>query len=714
MAELLLELFSEEIPARMQNRAAEDLKRLATDALKSAGLQFARADSYVTPRRLTLVVDGLPEKQPDVTEEKKGPRVGSPDQAIQGFLKGAGLTSLDQCEKREVGKAEFWFAVAEKKGRATAEVLSEILNDVIAKLPWPKSMRWATETVRWVRPLHSILCVFNGAVVNVAFGPVKSGNATRGHRFLAGGAITAKNFSEYKAKLRSAYVMLDAAERAEAIWADSGAQAKTLGLTLKEDRGLLEEVAGLVEWPVPLIGSIDTAFMDLPPEAMTTTMRANQKYFALLNADGSLASKFVIVANMHTNDGGKAVIAGNERVLRARLSDARFFWDQDRKVPLAERVPALKDIVFHAKLGTVGDKVERVAALAVELASNVGANPEHARSAAQLCKADLVTGMVGEFPELQGIMGRYYALHAKEAPEVANAIAEHYAPKGPNDQCPTAPVSVAVALADKIDTLVGFFAVGEKPTGSGDPFALRRAALGVIRLILENEIRLSLRRIISKSRELYEDAIDRDTMRVKDIKGIASYHSLPGSGELSDALISFFADRLKVLLKEQGYKHDLIDAVFSIHKEDDLVRLVRRVKAVDAFLKTEDGINLLIAYRRAANIVSIEEKKDKETYSRNISDLSLISDEEQTLSNVLKHVQKAQIFWTLHLGMPIEDSNLDSVMLSFANLRRPVDAFLDKITVNVDDKNLRTTRLSLLASIRDTMNNVADFSKIEG
>ena len=714
MAELLLELFSEEIPARMQNRAAEDLKRLATDALKSAGLQFARADSYVTPRRLTLVVDGLPEKQPDVTEEKKGPRVGSPDQAIQGFLKGAGLTSLEQCEKREVGKAEFWFAVAEKKGRATAEVLSEILNDVIAKLPWPKSMRWATETVRWVRPLHSILCVFNGGVVNVSFGPVKAGNATRGHRFLAGGAITAKNFSEYKAKLRSAYVMLDAAERAEAIWADAGAQAKTLGLTLKEDRGLLEEVAGLVEWPVPLIGSIDTAFMDLPPEAMTTTMRANQKYFALLNADGSLASKFVIVANMHTNDGGKAVIAGNERVLRARLSDARFFWDQDRKVPLAERVPALKDIVFHAKLGTVGDKVERVAALAVELASNVGANPEHARSAAQLCKADLVTGMVGEFPELQGIMGRYYALHAKEAPEVANAIAEHYAPKGPNDQCPTAPVSVAVALADKIDTLVGFFAVGEKPTGSGDPFALRRAALGVIRLILENEIRLSLRRIISKSRELYEDAIDRDTMRVKDIKGIASYHSLPGSGELSDALISFFADRLKVLLKEQGYKHDLIDAVFSIHKEDDLVRLVRRVKAVDAFLKTEDGINLLIAYRRAANIVSIEEKKDKETYSRNISDLSLISDEEQTLSNVLKHVQKAQIFWTLHLGMPIEDSNLDSVMLSFANLRRPVDAFLDKITVNVDDKNLRTTRLSLLASIRDTMNNVADFSKIEG
>ena len=687
MAELLLELFSEEIPARMQNRAAEDLKRLATDALKAAGLAFARADAYVTPRRLALVVDGLPEKQPDVTEEKKGPRVGSPDQAIQGFLKGAGLTSLDQCEKREVGKAGFWFAVAEKKGRATAEVLSEILTDVIAKLPWPKSMRWATETVRWVRPLHSILCVFNGAVVNVVFGPVKAGNATRGHRFLAGGAITAKNFSEYKAKLRSAYVMLDAAERAEAIWADAGAQAKTLGLTLKEDRGLLEEVAGLVEWPVPLIGSIDAAFMDLPPEAMTTTMRANQKYFALLNADGSLASKFVIVANMHTNDGGKAVIAGNERVLRARLSDARFFWDQDRKVPLAERVPALKDIVFHAKLGTVGDKVERIAALAVELCAFVpGADRDRVRSAAELCKADLVTGMVGEFPELQGIMGRYYALASKESFEVANAIAEHYAPKGPNDHCPTAPVSVAVALADKIDTLVGFFAVGEKPTGSGDPFALRRAALGIIRLVLENKLRLPLGRALGEAAKLYgktANAFD------------------------SAELLSFFADRLKVALREKGVRHDLIDAVFSLGSEDDLVRLVARVEALGSFLTSDDGANLLVAYRRAANIVSIEEKKDKTTYDPMTTTSALKLPEEKRLYEVLSLVGRA-------LGLALVNEDYAGAMKALATLRQPVDEFFDKVTVNADDASLRLNRLGFLATIRDTMNTVADFSKIEG
>ena len=687
MAELLLELFSEEIPARMQNRAAEDLKRLATDALKAAGLAFARADAYVTPRRLALVVDGLPEKQPDVTEEKKGPRVGSPEQAIQGFLKGAGLTSLDQCEKREVGKAGFWFAVAEKKGRATAEVLSEILTDVIAKLPWPKSMRWATETVRWVRPLHSILCVFNGAVVNVVFGPVKAGNATRGHRFLAGGAITAKNFSEYKAKLRSAYVMLDAAERAEAIWADAGAQAKTLGLTLKEDRGLLEEVAGLVEWPVPLIGSIDAAFMDLPPEAMTTTMRANQKYFALLNADGSLASKFVIVANMHTNDGGKAVIAGNERVLRARLSDARFFWDQDRKVPLAERVPALKDIVFHAKLGTVGDKVERIAALAVELCAFVpGADRDRVRSAAELCKADLVTGMVGEFPELQGIMGRYYALASKESFEVANAIAEHYAPKGPNDHCPTAPVSVAVALADKIDTLVGFFAVGEKPTGSGDPFALRRAALGIIRLVLENKLRLPLGRALGEAAKLYgktANAFD------------------------SAELLSFFADRLKVALREKGVRHDLIDAVFSLGSEDDLVRLVARVEALGSFLTSDDGANLLVAYRRAANIVSIEEKKDKTTYDPMTTTSALKLPEEKRLYEVLSLVGRA-------LGLALVNEDYAGAMKALATLRQPVDEFFDKVTVNADDASLRLNRLGFLATIRDTMNTVADFSKIEG
>jgi glycyl-tRNA synthetase beta chain len=671
----------------MQNRAADDLKRLTADALKSAGLQFARADSYVTPRRLALVIDGLPEKQPDVTEEKKGPRVGSPDQAIKGFLKGAGLSSLDKCEKREVGKAEFWFAVVYKKGRVTAEVLAEILPDVVAKLPWPKSMRWANETVRWVRPLHSMLCVFNGAVVDFAFGPVKTGNTTRGHRFLASGAITAKDFAEYKAKLKSAYVMLDAGERAEAIWADATMQAKDLGLTVREDRGLLEEVAGLVEWPVPLIGSIDAAFMDLPPEVMTTTMRANQKYFALLNADGSMASKFVIVANTLTEDGGKAVVAGNERVLRARLSDARFFWDQDRKVPLAERVPALKDIVFHAKLGTIGEKVERIAALAVRLCQFIpGADRDRVRSAAELCKADLVTGMVGEFPELQGIMGRYYALYAKEAPEVADAIAEHYAPKGPNDKCPTAPVSVAVALADKIDTLVGFFAVGEKPTGSGDPFALRRAALGVIRLVLENKLRLSFGHGFSEAAKLYG----------------ATAAKFNGA-----ELLSFFADRLKVTLREKGVRHDLIDAVFSLGGEDDLVRLVARVEALGSFLTSDDGANLLVAYRRAANIVGIEEKKDKATYAGAVDEAQLSAVEEKTLHRVLIAVNAG-------LESALKKEDFAGAMSLLATLRKPGDAFFDKVIVNADDKDVRINRLRLLASIRDTMNKVADFSKVEG
>jgi glycyl-tRNA synthetase beta chain len=691
MAELLLELFSEEIPARMQARAAEDLKRLATDALKAAGLEFTKAESHVTPRRLALVVDGLPTEQPDVTEEKKGPRIGAPDPAIQGFLKGAGLASLDQCEKRAVGKAEFWFAVVQKKGRVTAQVLSDILPDVIARLPWPKSMRWGTETVRWVRPLHSILCVFDGRTVDVAFGPVRSGNTTRGHRFLAPAIMTALNFAEYRQKLRSAYVMLDARERADSIWADASTQAKALGLTLREDRGLLDEVAGLVEWPVPLIGAIDESFMDVPAEVLTTAMRTHQKYFALLKSDGSLAAKFVAVANMLTDDGGKAVIAGNERVLRARLSDARFFWDQDRRVPLADRVPALKDIVFHAKLGTVGDKAERMAALAVELVPFVpGADRDRVRSAAELAKADLVTGMVGEFPELQGVMGRYYALHSKEAFEVANAIAEHYAPKGPNDPCPTAPVSVAVALADKIDTLVGFFAVGEKPTGSGDPFALRRAALGVIRIVLENKLRVPLSTMFRKADFFHAES-----------KG-------EGAGKMDVAeLLSFFADRLKVALREKGVRHDLIDAIFSLGGEDDLVRLVARVEALGSFLGSEDGANLLVAYRRAANIVAIEEKKDKTSHAGAVDESCLVASEGQKLHQVLGIVRQG-------LDLALGNEDFTGAMTVLATLRQPVDVFFDKVTVNADDKVLRTNRLRLLASIRDTMNLVADFSKIEG
>jgi glycyl-tRNA synthetase beta chain len=485
--------------------------------------------------------------------------------------------------------------------------------------------------------------------------------------------------------------MLDRSARAEAIWADAGAQAKTLALTLKEDRGLLEEVAGLVEWPVPLIGGIDESFMDVPAEVLTTAMRAHQKYFALLKADGGLAPKFVAVANMLTDDGGKAVIAGNERVLRARLSDARFFWDQDRKTPLADRVPALKDIVFHAKLGTIGDKVERMAALAVELVPFVpGADRDRVRSAAELAKADLVTGMVGEFPELQGIMGRYYALHSKEAFEVAEAIAEHYAPKGPNDRCPTAPVSVAVALADKIDTLVGFFGVGEKPTGSGDPFALRRAALGVIRLVLENKLRLPLSKALGKAAFFYSEA-KTDFASKADI----------------NELLSFFADRLKVALREQGVRHDLIDAVFSLGGEDDLVRLVARVEALGSFLKTDDGANLLVAYRRAANIVGIEEKKDKTTYVGAVDEARLAASEEKKLHQVLGVAKQG-------LQLALDKEDFVGAMGVLATLRQAVDPFFDKVTVNADDAALRVNRLRLLAAIRDTMNLVADFSKIEG
>ncbi|MGE5537300.1 MAG: glycine--tRNA ligase subunit beta [Gemmatimonas sp.] len=690
MAELLLELLSEEIPARMQVRAADDLKRIVSDALKAAGLEFTQASAYVTPRRVALVVDGLPTKQPDVTEEKKGPRVGAPDQAIQGFLKGAGLASLDQCEKRTVGKAEFWFAVVSRKGRITAEVLAEALPDAVARVPWPKSMRWGSESVRWVRPLQSILCVFDGRVVQFAFGPVRSGDSTRGHRFLAPGALQVKSFAEYRQKLRSAYVVIDHGDRANAIWADAGTQAKTLGLTLKDDRGLLEEVAGLVEWPVPLVGTIDESFMDVPAEVLTTAMRTHQKYFALLKDDGSLANNFVTVANMLTDDGGQAVVAGNERVLRARLSDARFFWDQDRKVPLAERVPALREIVFHAKLGTVADKVERIVALAAELAPVVGADRDRVRSAAELCKADLVTGMVGEFPELQGIMGRYYALHGGEAVEVANAIAEHYAPKGPNDACPHAPVSVAVALADKIDTLVGFFGVGEKPTGSGDPFALRRAALGVIRIVLENDLRLPLAKAFRSSERTYEE----------------SAPGRLGESQVGD-LLAFFADRLKVALREKGVRHDLIDAVFSLGGEDDLVRLVARVNAIDGFLKTADGVNLLVAYRRAANIVAIEEKKDKVAYGGDVDEARLAAGEEKRLVQALAVAR-------MGIDAALVKEDFVGAMEVLAALRPAVDIFFDKVTVNADDRDLRANRLRLLAAIRDIMNRIADFATVEG
>ncbi len=694
-SELLLEFFCEEIPARMQARAADDLKRLVTERLAANGLAFTAAAAHVTPRRLALVVEGLPERTADVTEEKKGPRVGAPEAAVQGFLKSAGLTSLDQCEQRDTGKGVFLFAVSHRKGRATADVLSEIIPAVLTEFPWPKSMRWGSSSVRWVRPLHSIIAVFGGRPLEGGFdlggaqGRIAFANSTRGHRFLAPDAFTVEGFADYRDKLRAAHVILDREERKARIKADAEALAAREGLTLSPDDGLLEEVAGLVEWPVVLVGSIDESFMDVPPEVLITSMRTHQKYFALLDGEGAMAPRFVVVANTVTADGGKAVVAGNERVLRARLSDAKFFWDQDRKVKLEERVPALKDITFHARLGTVADKVARVRLLAAELARAIGADAEAASRAALLAKADLLSGVVGEFPEVQGIMGRYYALGEGESPAVAEAIAEHYKPLGPSDRCPTAPVSVAVALADKIDTLVGFFAIDEKPTGSKDPYALRRAALGIIRLILENGLRLNLSQVFKAAHGAYG------------VNGFAA------ADTVSSDLMAFFADRLKVTLRDQGVRHDLIDAVFALGGEDDLVRLLARVTALQAFVGSDEGANLLAAYKRASNIVRIEEKKDGKTYDQPVDAALLTLAEEKDLYGALTDAAE-----TAKPLLAAED--FTGTMAALARLRGPVDAFFDKVTVNADDADLRANRLRLLSQIRSTLNTVADFGRIEG
>jgi len=693
MPELLLEILSEEIPARMQKRASEDLKRFVSDGLKKARLDFEKADAYATPRRLVLVVDGLPAQQPDMREERKGPKVGAPDKAIEGFLRSAGLESLDQCEKRDAGKGEAWFAVIERSGEMTAQVLPEIVNDVFAKFTWPKSMRWGGEAGRWVRPVESILCLFGGESVDgIAFNNVSSGDATAGHRFLSPKPFQVSSFADYQDKLAGAHVMLDAAERRATISVSLQKLAEGEGLTVQGDPGLLDEVSGLVEWPVCLLGTIDTDFMGLPAEALTSSMRAHQKYFSLSKPDGSLAPRFGFVANMTAADGGAAIVAGNERVLRARLADAKFFWDQDRSTRLADRAPALDAITFHAKLGTVAEKVQRVAALAADLAENIpGAEKDAARSAALLCKADLATGMVGEFPDLQGVMGRYYALHDGESPAVAEAIADHYSPLGPNDRCPTAPVSVAVAMADKIDTLVGFWLIDEKPTGSKDPYALRRAALGVIRLILENGLRLNLLNVFGIATRLYrENNVDSEDAE-----------------KASSDLLGFFADRLKVHLREKGVRHDLIAAVFALGGEDDFVRLMARVEALGGFLSNEDGENLLVAYRRAANIVRIESKKDKTEYGGNVNAELLALDEERGLFDNFAVARSGA-------EDAIRSERFDNAMEAMANLRHPVDAFFDKVTVNADDTHLRENRLRLLSQFATTLNQIADFSLIEG
>ncbi len=683
MPELLLELLSEEIPARMQKRAAADLKRLVCDGLKAAGLEFSSAEAYVTPRRLALLVDGLPEKQPDVSEERRGPRADAPEKAMAGF-KGS-LPDGAVIEERETPKGTFLFAVVDIKGRESNDVLAELLPKALGDLPWPKSMRWADYEMRWVRPIHSLIAVFNGGDVPFLFGAVEAGKSTVGHRFLAPDAIEVADFADYKQKLLDVKVMLDPAERRAHIQGGADKLAAAEGLSVKDDPGLLDEVTGLVEWPVVYMGAIDDEFMDVPPEVLITSMKSHQKYFSCLDSDGNLANRFIVVANTETTDGGKQVVAGNERVLRARLSDAKFFWDQDRKSSLSSKAPALKDRVFHAKLGSMDEKVDRVQALAADIAVHVeGADKDRVRSAARLAKADLSTGMVGEFPDLQGVVGRYYAIHDGESAEVADAIAEHYSPLGPNDDCPSKPVSVCVSLADKIDSLVGFFAIDEKPTGSKDPFALRRAALGVIRLVLENGLRLPLAPEFAKGAELYG-----------------------ADNNPSDDLLVFFADRLKVHLKERGVRHDAIDAVFALGGEDDLVRLMARVDALSDFLASDDGENLLTAYRRAANILKIEEKKDSRRFDGAVDEGAFEQEEERTLHAGLAEAGPA-------IAKAVDDEDFAAAMAALAALRGPVDAFFDEVTVNADDTALRENRLKLLNEIRTALGGVADFSKLEG
>jgi glycyl-tRNA synthetase beta chain len=683
MAELLLELLSEEIPARMQARAADDLKRLVSDGLKAAGLEFKDARAFATPRRLALVIDGLPTARADVSEERRGPRVGAPEQAVQGFLKATGLTSLDQAEKRDTGKGEFWFAVIAKKGGPTAEALPGIIDAAMKALPWPKSMKWGSGTMTWVRPLQSIVALFDGKVLagevapGGAMAPIRFGETTRGHRFLSKGAIKVAGFEDYVAKLRAARVVLDPAERKKIVLEGAEKLCADAQVALRPDDGLLDEVAGLVEWPVPMLGTIDGQFMDVPPEVLIVSMRTHQRYFVTNRKDGALANRFVVVANNLARDGGKTIVDGNERVLRSRLADAKFFWDQDRKVRLEERLPALKDIVFHAKLGSQADRVTRIEILAGKLAPHVaGADSAQAILAAHLCKADLRSGMVGEFPELQGTMGRYYALEEKLPAAIADAIGDHYAPAGPNDRCPSAPVSVVVALADKLDTLTSFWTIGEKPTGSRDPYALRRAALGIIRIVVENNIRLPLKKFFD-----------------------------------ADDLMAFFADRLKVQMREKGVRHDVVDAVFALGGEDDLVRLLARVEAVQSFLATEAGKNLLTAYGRAANIVRAEEKKDK-TLAAKIAgapDAALMEQtEEKTVAAALADIERL-------VKPALQREDFAGAMAAFAGLRAPIDSFFEKVTVNVAEKpDLRLNRLKLLNQIRATMDSVADFSRIEG
>lgn len=698
MADLLLELFSEEIPARMQSFAAEELAARLGKALEEARLEHASIQTFVTPRRLSVRVEGLPALQPDRDSERKGPRANAPAAAIEGFCKSVGLKQ-EQLELR----GDTYFAVIHEKGRSTGEALVPMIDGILKSFPWPKSQRWGAFDLHWVRPLRSIICLLDAEIIPVSFGHITAGRTTFGHRFLAPDAITIHSPAEYEAALEKAYVIADATRRKALIREQAMAAAKAKGVELRLDEGLLEEVTGLVEWPVCLMGQFDEKYLSLPAEVLILEMKHHQKYFACYEANGhersagsermppktdQISRHFLLISNMTTKDGGAAIVNGNQRVLRARLDDGRFYWEHDRDTPLANWKPALEKMVFHTKLGSVAEKVARICLLAPQLAANIpGTDAVRVKRAGELCKSDLVSGMVGQFPELQGVMGRYYALAQKEDAAVADAIRDHYKPAGAEDDVPMDPVSVAVALADKLDSLVGLFAIGEKPTGSKDPFALRRAALGVIRIIFENKLRLPLRAALGQAMAQFPAGLCK-------------------ARELEEELLAFFSDRLKVLLKTDGVRHDLIEAVSGGGREDDLLRLVARVKALESFLATEDGANLLAAYTRASNIVRKEEKKDSVNYGGKVDKSLLTEAAENALYSALETMEgKVQA--------ALEQEDFTGAMACVAALRAPVDSFFEQVIVNAEDASIRKNRLHLLAHIRRSLDALANFGKIE-
>lgn len=748
MPDFLLELFSEEIPARMQKQAAQDLQKLVTNALVERGLVYEGAKAFATPRRLALNIVGLPARQPDTREEKKGPRVGSPDGAVQGFLKSAGLTDISQAKiESDPKKGEFYVAIIEKSGRPTLEVLAEVIPAVIRAFPWPKSMRWGAQSassgaLRWVRPLRSILATFGSENEETEIVPfdvdgIVAGNITQGHRFLAPGEIRVRRFDDYVSKLEAAKVVLDSERRKAIIRADAQNLAFAQGLELVEDEGLLDEVAGLVEWPVVLMGSFEQEFLDVPGEVVRATIRANQKCFVLKKADGTLANRFLLTANIAPTDGGAVIVAGNERVIRARLSDAKFFWDTDRKVwendKEFKRLERFKNVTFHEKLGSQWDRIERIRALAKALCKVTGADEALVNRAVTLCKLDLQTEIVGEFPEVQGLMGRKYATLIGEHPSVAAACEEHYKPAGPTDSVPTDKVSITVALADKLDTLVGFWAIDEKPTGSKDPYALRRAALGSLRNKTVNELSFGILSILMA----HGKRVDRDARAVlkhgDETVEIGAYgenserwhlmmlesakiggprilvHRYQFSHDHASDLLAFFHDRLKVMLRDNGARHDLVDAVLANgESNDDLLLIVRRVEALGKFLESEDGKSLLAGFKRAANILRAEEKKDGEGAFEAAAKPELLSDaSEIALHDALSTVGEAA-------SIALQKQDFEGAMRAMSHLRAPVDAFFEGVMVNAEDAAIRQNRLALLAALRRVTRQIADFSKISG